>query len=188
MKKTLFIIIGVAVAVILIVTAIGSTYNEMMTKQEAVNMGFSNVDVHLQRRADLIPNLVNTVQGYTNHESDIFTKLAEARTRYINSSSIEEKLQANAEITNSLNSFLALAENYPNLQASSQFTGIRDELSGAENRISIARKDYNEVVQQYNTLIKKFPTNMMANMFGFEPAVYFEANAADREVPNVNFD
>jgi LemA protein len=188
MKKIWLIVIGIVVAILLIATAFGNTYNEMMVKQEAVNMEFANVDTQLQRRADLIPNLINTIKGITKHESDVYKNLADARTKYINSTSIGEKLQANTEITNSLNSLLAITESYPTLQSGSNFTNLMDELAGTENRISVARKDYNEVVQKYNTAIKKFPANMMANMFGFEPAVYFEADVADREVPNVSFE
>ena len=189
MKKTWLIVVGIIVAILFVVVAISSTYNGLVTMQESVNSEFANVDTQLQRRADLIPNLVNTVKGYTKYESDVYVNVTEARTNFLKAGTIAEKLAANQQITNSLNELLYMVrENYPTLSASPHFTQLMDELSGTENRIAIARLDYNSVVKEYNAKVKRFPTNMMANMFGFEPAVYFEADQADREVPNVNFD
>lgn len=188
MKKTWLVVIGVVVAILLVVTAFGSTYNGMVTKQEAVNSEFAKVDTQLQRRADLIPNLVNTVKGYTKYESDIYVNVTEARASFLKAGTIAEKLAANEQITDSLNQLLYMVrENYPTLSASPHFTQLMDELAGTENRIAVARNDYNDVVKKYNTTIKKFPTNLTASMFGFEAAVYFEADPADREVPNVDF-
>lgn len=180
---------GIVVVILFIITVFGSTYNGMVTKQEEVNSAFAKVDTQLQRRADLIPNLVNTVKGYTKYETDIYVKVTEARSGFLKADTIGDKLAANDQITSALNQLLYMVrENYPTLSASPHYTQLMDELAGTENRIAVVRNDYNEVVRKYNTSIKKFPNNMTAGMFGFEPAVYFEADAADREVPNVNFD
>ena len=188
MKKTWLVVICVAVAILLVVTAFGSTYNGLVTKQEAVNSEFANVDVQLQRRADLIPNLVNTVKGYTKYESEIYVNVTEARTNFLKAGTIAEKLAANDQLTNSLDELIYMVrENYPQLYGDKQFTHLMDSLEGTENRIGIARLDYNKVVEKYNSTIKKFPTNLTASMFGFEAAVYFEADPADREAPDVNF-
>ena len=165
-----------------------SGYNGMVSKREVVDSSLSDLDVMLQRRADLIPNLVNTVKGYTNHETEIIDKITDARAKLVNASSIEEKSNANKELSDSLNALMVVVENYPDLKSSANFTQLSDELAGTENRIAVARKDYNDAVKSFNTTIIKFPNNLFAGMFGFEKAVYFEADESSREVPNVNFD
>lgn len=142
----------------------------------------------LQRRADLIPNLVSTVKGYTSHENEIIDKVTDARKKLVNASSIEEKSNANNELSSSLNALMVIVENYPDLKSSENFKQLSDELAGTENRIAVARKDYNNSVKKLNTSIKKFPNNILAGMFGFEQATYFEADEKSSEVPSVKFE
>ena len=185
MKKTSLILIGIIAVVAIFII---SSYNSMVSKQENVDSTLSNLDVMLQRRADLIPNLVNTVKGYTNHETEIINQITDARTKLVNASSIEEKSNANNELTSSLNALMVVVENYPDLKSSQNFIQLSDELAGTENRIAVARKDYNDAVKDLNTSIKKFPNNLLAGMFGFEQATYFEADKSSTEVPNVSFE
>ena len=162
--------------------------NGIVTKREAVDTAYSNLDVTLQRRADLIPNLVNTVKGYTSHETAAIEQVTNARTKYLNSSTTDEKIEANNEISKALSNLLVVVENYPDLKASTNFTQLSDELSGTENRIAVARRDYNDAVKTYNLSIKKFPNSILAGMFGFENATYFEASESSKDVPNVSFE
>ena len=188
MKKSNIGLICVIAVVAIIAIMMISGYNGMVSKQENVESALSDLDVMLQRRADLIPNLVSTVKGYTSHETEIINKVTEARTKLVNASSVEEKSNANDELTNSLNALMVVVENYPDLKSSQNFIQLSDELSGTENRIAVARKDYNNAVKTLNTTIKKFPNNLLAKMFGFEQSVYFEANESSTEVPNVSFE
>ena len=185
MKKSLIVII---VIVLLLGGLLIGSYNGMVSKREAVDTAYSNLDVTLQRRADLIPNLVNTVKGYTSHETAAIEQVTNARTKYLNSSSTDEKIEANNEISKALSNLLVVVENYPDLKASTNFTQLSDELSGTENRIAVARRDYNEAVKTYNLSIKKFPNSILAGMFGFENATYFEASESSKDVPNVSFE
>ena len=160
----------------------------MVSKQETVDSSLSNLDVMLQRRADLIPNLVNTVKGYTSHETEIIDKITEARAKLVSANGIEEKSEANNELSSSLNALMLVVENYPDLKSSENFQQLSDELAGTENRIAVARKDYNDAVKTLNTSIKRFPNNILAGIFGFDEAVYFEADERGQEVPSVNFE
>ncbi len=185
-KKTMGI--GVVVLVIILIVGLfGGTYNKMLKKNEEVENAWSQIDVQLQRRADLIPNLVNTVKGYNLHESEILTQISDSRAKLAGAGSVSEKAQADSELNGALSRLLVVVENYPDLKASSNFQNLMDELSGTENRISVARKDYNDSVKSYNLVIKKFPNNMIAGMFGFESKDYFEASENSKEVPNVDF-
>ena len=188
MKKSLSIVIIIILILGLIAGIVAGSYNGMVANREAVDTAYSNLDVSLQRRADLIPNLVNTVKGYTNHETEVIDKVTSARTKYLNASSTDEKIAANNEISQALSNLLVVIENYPDLKSSSNYTQLADELSGTENRIAVARRDYNEAVKTYNLSIKKFPKNILANMFGFDAATYFEASESSKDVPNVSFD
>lgn len=163
-------------------------YNNLISLRENVNNQYSNIDVCLQRRSDLIPNLVSTVKGYTNHEKEILTQISESRAKLSGAGNINEKSQTSTELTNALSRLLVVVENYPNLKADAQFIALTDELAGTENRIAVARRDYNTAVQTYNQTIKKFPTNIIANMFNFESAERFESTDSAREVPIVNFE
>lgn len=186
-KSNMGLIIIIAIVVIIGIMMI-SGYNGMISKQEKVENALSNLDVMLQRRADLIPNLVNTVKGYTNHENEVIDKVTEARTKLVNANSVEEKNTANEELTSSLKALMVVVENYPDLKSSENFINLSDELAGTENRISVARKDYNDAVNTFNTTIKKFPNNLLAGIFGFEKAEYFRADEKSQEVPSVNFE
>ena len=188
MKKYL-IPIGVLVAVIIIVLImIVPRYNSLVNLDEEVNGKQSQIETQLQRRGDLIPNLVNTVQGYASHEEEVFTDIADARSRIASSEgNVEEMAEANNEMTSALSRLLAISENYPELQASEQFTGLRDELAGAENRIAVARQDYNTAVQEYNRNTRTFPGNIIAGIFNFDEKPYFEADDSAQDAPEVDF-
>ncbi len=186
-KENLGLIVIVAIVIILGMMLIGS-YNGLVTKQERVDNSYSNLDIMLQRRADLIPNLVSTVKGYMTHESDVVGKVTEARTKLMNANGIDEKSEADRELSNSLNALMVVVENYPDLKASANFTQLTDEIAGTENRIAVARRDYNEAVRNFNTDIKRFPNNLLAGMFGFEQVEYFQASEGSTEVPNVSFE
>ena len=188
MKKLSIGLICIIVVIGIIAIAIIGGYNGLVSKQENVESALSDLDVMLQRRADLIPNLVSTVKGYASHENEIISKVTEARTKLVNASSVEEKSNANDELTNSLKALMVVVENYPDLKSSQNFIQLSDELAGTENRIAVARKDYNNAVKTLNTDIKRFPNNLLAGMFGFEKAEYFEANESSTEVPNVSFE
>lgn len=188
MKKSSIILISVIAIIAIIVIFLVGSYNGLVNKSEAVDTNLSNLDVMLQRRADLIPNLVSTVKGYTSHETEIIDSITDARTKLMNANSVEEKSNANNELTSSLNALMVVVENYPDLKSSQNFIQLSDELSGTENRIAVARKDYNDAVKEYNLKVKTFPGNIMAGMFGFEQKQYFEANESSREVPSVNFE
>ncbi len=147
----------------------------------------SNIDTQLQRRSDLIPNLVSTVKGYAAQEEKIFTDIANARAKLAGSSSIEDTANADAELSSALSRLLVVVENYPELKSSQNFKDLTVNLEGTENRILIARQDYNESVTAYNTKIKKFPTNILAGMFNFDEKPYYKAANGSEEVPIVDF-
>lgn len=184
-------VIGGVVAVIVLFLILGwsscGTYNSLTTKQQKVKNEFSNVDVQLQRRADLIPNLVNTVKGYTKHEETVFSEIAQARSRLLNAQTVDEKSEANAQVSSVLGRLLALQESYPDLKANQQFQNLQVSLEGTENRIGVARRDYNAVVLDYNTSRQRFPTVIMANLFGFQKEPEFKADTGARDAPKVDF-
>ena len=184
MKKGLIITL-VIIAVIALFLISG--YNGMVTKKENVETQFSNLGVMLQRRADLIPNLVSSVEGYMDHEESIISQITTARENLLKANTVEEKQDANDKLTSALDAFMVIVENYPDLKASENFINLQDELAGTENRIAVARRDYNDAVKTYNTSIKKFPNNLLSGMFGFESESYFEASEKSQEIPSVNF-
>lgn len=187
MKNSKGVIIVVAIIAVLAVLMI-SSYNSTISKVEDVDTKLANLDVMLQRRADLIPNLINTVKGNTQHEDSVIDKVVDARSKLVNANTVEEKAEANNELSNSVKSLLVIAEAYPELQSSASFVQLSDELAGSENRIATARKDYNESVKTLNSTIKKFPNNILSGIFGFKTASYFEADEKSSEVPNVTFE
>jgi LemA protein len=164
-----------------------SKYNTLQTKRENVRVRWSNIDSQLQRRADLIPNLVNTVKGYAKHEEKVFGDVAAARSRLLSAQTPEDKAAANDQLTGALGRLLALSENYPNLKADGQFQNLQFELAGTENRINVARTDYNQAVFDYNTTLQRFPTVVIARLLGFQRADEFKAAEGAREVPQVSF-
>jgi LemA protein len=164
-----------------------STYNGLVTSEEAVTSAWSQVENQLQRRLDLIPNLVNTVKGYAAHEEAVFTEVTRAREKLIGAGSVADMAEANQELSGALSRLLAIAENYPQLKADANFRQLADELAGTENRIAVARMDYNNAVQTFNTKIRRFPTVIFANMFGFERKEYFQAEEGASQAPVVDF-
>jgi len=164
-----------------------SIYNNLVGLREKIGENWAQIQTQLQRRADLIPNLVNTVKGYAAHEKEIFEKVAEARTKLIGAKNKEEFMKANREFEGALARLLAIVENYPELKANETFLSLMDELSGTENRIAVARMRYNESVRNYNATIKKFPTNLIASFFNFKMEPYFMAGEEAKEVPKVKF-
>ena len=181
--------IGLIVLAIIIVIAVVliAGYNGIVSASEEVDNKFATIDTQLQRRADLIPNLVNTVKGYADQEKDVINSVTTAREKLVGANSVSAKAEADQELTNALSRLLVIVENYPDLKSSQNFIQLSDELAGTENRIATARRDYNEAVKSYNLKIKKFPSNIMANMFGFGVKDYFEASEGSKEVPKVEF-
>ena len=167
--------------------SIFSIYNGLVSLDEAVTATWSQVENQLQRRMDLIPNLVNTVKAYASHEESIFTEVTRAREKLMGAGTLADKAQADQELTGSLSRLIAIAENYPDLKADANFRQLSDELAGTENRIAVSRMDYNNSVQLYNTKIRKFPTAIIAGMFNFEKKEYFEGSEGSKEVPKVEF-
>lgn len=180
------LIIGAVVVVLVMLFAGG--YNGLIGKKEEVDSKLAQVSVQLERRADLIPNLVNTVKGYASHEQSVIDSVTDARTKLLSANSLDEKAEANQELTTALNNLLVVVENYPDLKSNTNFIQLQDELAGTENRIAVARKDYNDAVKSYNKEIKSFPKNILAGMFGFEEKEYFEAKENSNEVPKVSFE
>lgn len=178
-------------AVPLFLASTGCGYNRIQQLDEQANGAQGQIEVQLQRRADLIPNLVNTVKGYAQHESDVFTQVAQARSGVLGAVQTHDPQQmadANAQMTTALGRLIAVAEAYPQLKADQQFTRLMDELSGTENRIAVARGDYNAAAQEYNTYIRQFPQALTAKFTGAKPRNYFNVtNPSAREAPTVDF-
>ena len=183
------IVVGVLVLILLAIfgSYIGAK-NQMVTRNDAVKSAWSQVDVVLQRRADLIPNLVETVKGITGQEQAVFGEIARARSALIGSGSPADKIAANKQLDTALSRLLAISENYPQLRSSENFLRLQDELAGSENRIAVERKRYNDTLQDYNTFIGLFPNSIWANMAGFHRnEAYFTASEGSRIVPKVDF-
>ncbi len=185
----LLIVVGVIlVAGMFVFGSFKSAQNQMVQKQENVSSKWSDVDVNLQRRADLIPNLVETVKGFTKEENSVYADIANARAGLLSSSTPQDKIRANGRLDSAFGRLLALTENYPQLRSSDQFMRLQDELAGTENRIAVSRRYYNQAVQDYNTFIRQFPQSIWANILGFhQNSAYFQASEASRTVPNVKF-
>jgi len=165
-----------------------SAKNQMVTKDQNVKANWSEVDVQLERRGDLIPNLVETVKGFTKEENSVYAEISNARTGMMNAQTPADKIAANAQVENALAKVLVLTENYPQLRSSEQFMRLQDELSGTENRIGVARKRYNDAIQDYNTYILQFPASIWAGIAGYhQNDAYFKTNDAARQVPGVKF-
>ena len=185
MKSGLKVLLVIG-AIILVLVIMGvSSYNGLVTKSENVDAAWSLIDVQLQRRYDLIPNLVATVKEYAAHEEEVFANIAEARAKLAGAGSVSEAAEADAELSGALSRLLAIAEAYPDLKANANFINLQDELAGTENRIATVRRDYNEAARSFNTSIRRFPSNIFAGMFGFEKADYFEAAEGTRDNPDV---
>jgi LemA protein len=165
----------------------GCSYNKFVSQEEAVKAQWAQVENQLQRRNDLIPNLVETVKGYATHEESVLKEIADSRSRLLAAKSPEESIAAANQQTSALGRLLAVVENYPNLKANEQFNRLMDELSGTENRIAVERMRYNERVQEYNTSRRQFPANVTAKLFGFKEHPFFTAPEEAKQVPKVNF-
>ena len=185
-RSTVGLLVIGALALIVILAGI-SSYNSLVSLETKVESKFSDIDGQLQRRYDLIPNLVNTVQGYTQHEADVMKAISDARTKLGGGGSLQDRADADAELTGALGRLLVVVENYPNLKADAEFTRLMDELSGTENRIAVARRDYNAAVETYNVKIRKFPAALFAGMFGFDKKEFFRAQEEAERAPEVKF-
>ncbi len=187
MKKG-YLGIGIFIAVIVIIgVMLMSSYNNFVNLDENVDQSYAQIENQLQRRLDLIPNLVNTVKGYASHEKEVIASISDARAKLAGAKTPEEEATANAEITGALSRLLVVVENYPDLKADKQFTQLMDELSGTENRIAVARKDYNDQVAVYNKKVKRFPGAIVAGITGFDQREYFKADPKAAETPEVDF-
>ena len=186
------VVVIVLVVLLLIGLVMGGKYvairNDLVTKKETVSAAWSQVDVALQRRADLIPNLVETVKGYAKHEQGVMDAVANARAALIGARTPQEKIAANTQLDGALGRLLVVVENYPNLKANENFLRLQDELAGTENRIAVERRKYNQTVQEYNTQIQLFPNNIVASMSGFtREDAYFKTEPGARAAPKVAF-
>ncbi len=164
-----------------------STYNNLVTLDEGVKEAWAQVETQLQRRYDLIPNLVETVKGFASQEKEVFIKVTEARSKVAGAGTVPEKIEANNQLTAALSRLLVVVERYPELKSNQNFIRLQDELAGTENRIAVARRRYNEAVKVYNVAIRRFPSNLIAKTFKFEKASFFEAPEAATEAPKVKF-
>lgn len=192
MRRGLWIAIFVVVVVVMVGLLVFGSFvtaqKQMVAKQEAVHAQWSNVETQLQRRADLIPNLVATVKGYAQHEEAVFADVDKARAALLSARSPEGKIQANGQLDGALGRLLAIAENYPNLKANENFLQLQDQIEGTENRIAVERRRYNETVRDYNTFIREIPNNIWARVAGFQPDnAYFEASPGTENAPKVQF-
>lgn len=187
-QKILLIIVAVLVLIVLIpFFYLKGTYNSLVTLDESVKGAWAQVENQLQRRYDLIPNLVETVKGYASHEKELFVQVTEARSRVGGAATINDKIGANNQLSSALSRLLLVVERYPDLKANINFIRLQDELAGTENRIAVERRRYNEMVKTFNIKIRRFPTNLIAGMFGFEKATFFEVPKERQEAPKVKF-
>ncbi len=183
-NKGLYIVLGI---ILLLVLGYVYYYNSFISLEEEINGKWAEIENNLQRRADLIPNLVATVKGYAGHEEAIFTEIAEARSRLLGAQGVADKIQASSAMESALGRLLAVVEAYPQLKADQRFAELQDELVGTENRLSVARLRYNEVVKTYNARIRRLPARIVAGMMGLEAKEYFQIEETAREVPRVEF-
>lgn len=188
-KKGLIILVAVIAVIVVIALSLAGVYNGMVEKQQSVEEAQSTISAQLQRRADLIPNFLSSVKGYTDYEQSTYTAVTEARSAVSKASTVEETQAAEDRLNGAISVWVnAVTEAYPDLKANDQFIAFEDELAGTENRIMQARKDYNAVAKEYNVSIKKFPRNIFASLFGFEKADYFESTDTAESVPQVSFE
>ncbi len=191
MSKGKMILVGVLVALLLLAVSlygfVKGNYNRFVSLDEGVKSAWAQVENQLQRRFDLIPNLVETVKGYAKQEKDVLVEVTNARAKVGGASTVPEKISANNELSGALSRLLVVVERYPELKSNANFLRLQDELAGTENRIAVERKRYNEAVKNYNVAIRSFPANILAGMFGFGSATFFEAPAAAKAPPQVKF-
>lgn len=186
--KTALIVIGIILLFVFsIYSFIKGTYNNLVMLDEGVKAAWAQVENQLQRRYDLIPNYVETVKGFAKQERDVFIKVTEARSRVGGATTVPDKIEANNQLSSALSRLLVVVERYPELKSDQNFLRLQDELAGTENRIAVERMRYNETVKTYNIKVRSFPTNILAGMFGFEKATFFEVPEAAQAVPKVAF-
>ena len=186
--KGIYIFLAIIAAVVLgAIVYVFGTYNSLQVKSQAIDGQWAQVETQYQRRFDLIPNLVNSVKGLFTQEQEVFGQIAEARTTYAGAKSVDEKAAAATEVESSLARLLVIVENYPNIKSDQTVIGLMDELSGTENRISVERRRFNDLVRDYNTTIKLVPGSLIANLFGFKQRAYFEATQGAEKAPEVVF-
>ncbi|MBW2194485.1 MAG: LemA family protein [Deltaproteobacteria bacterium] len=186
-KIGLIVIAVIILALVIPYSYLKGTYNSLVQMDETVKGAWAQVENQLQRRYDLIPNYVETVKGYAKHEKEVFVKVTQARSRVAGAGTVKEKMEANNRLSSALARLLVVVERYPQLKANTNFIRLQDELAGTENRIAVERRRFNESVRVYNTKVRSFPTNFIANMFGFEKAVFFEVPKEKQEVPKIKF-
>ncbi|HUU41821.1 MAG TPA: LemA family protein [Desulfatiglandales bacterium] len=187
-KKILIITIAIIVIILLSVYSFfKGTYNSFVTLDESVKASWAQVENQLQRRYDLIPNLVETVKGYAEQEKNVFIEVTKARSQVGKAGTIPEKIEANNGLTGALSRLLVVMERYPDLKSNQNFIRLQDELAGTENRIAVERRRYNEAVRMYNVKIRSFPSNILAGIYGFEKATFFEVPAEAKVTPQVKF-
>lgn len=189
-KMTVLIIIVLIIIVVILIAIVSfvmGTYNSLVQLRNKVRDQFSQIDVQLKRRADLIPNLVETVKGYAKHESETFEKVIQARNSYASAKTDDEKIKASKDLTAGISKIFALAESYPELKANENFLNLQSQLKEVEDKISYSRQFYNDSVLMYNNKIEMFPSNIVASIFNFSKETFFEANEADRENVKVKF-
>ena len=190
-KALIAVLILVVIVGLIVVVCFGAyvtTKNTLVQKNEAVKSAWSQVDIVLQRRADLIPNLVETVKGYATQEQTVFGDIAKARSALLSAGTPQQKIAANGQLDAALGRLLVIVENYPQLKSNENFLRLQDELAGTENRIAVERKRYNDTLQDYNTYVQQFPNSLFASWAGFKPNdAYFQASEGSRAVPKVNF-
>src|SRR5436189_1240748 len=188
MKNALIVLVVLVIIALLLGSSFVSRRNQMVVKRESVNAAWAQGDVVLQRRADLIPNLVETVKGFAAQEQIVFGDIAKARSALLGARTPAEKIAANGQLDSALGRLLVVVENYPQLKSNENFMRLQDELAGTENRIAISRRRYNETVQRYNTSIDLFPNNIAASLFGFHRNdAYFKTDPSSREAPKIAF-
>ena len=188
MSKTVIVLIVIVVLVLIGVGKYIGVKNTLVAKNEAVKTSWSQVDIVLQRRADLIPNLVETVKGYAKQEQTVFGDIAKARSQLLNAETPEQKISANAQLDGALGRLLLIVENYPQLKSNENFLRLQDELAGTENRIAVERQRYNDTLKDYNVYVQQFPNSVFASSLGYKPnTAYFAATEGSREAPKVNF-
>ncbi len=182
-----WVIIGILIVVIIIILAIILLYNGLVTARNKVKNAWAQIDVQLNRRSDLIPNLIETVKGYASHEKSIFNDVTKARSGLMNANNVKDIGKANNELSSTLKTLFAVAENYPDLKANENFKELQKQLEETEDKIAYSRQFYNDTVYMYNNKCQTFPSNIFANVFGFKEADFFEATEESRSVPQVEF-
>lgn len=179
--------IAIGAIVLLLAVLFFTSYNGFVNKEEDVDQAYAQIETQLQRRQDLIPNLVNTVKGYASQEKEVIESVSDARAKLAGADSVAEQADADGELSTALSRLLVVVENYPDLKSNQNFQQLADELAGTENRLAVARKEYNETVSNYNRSVKRLPGSIVASLFGFDEKAYFKASEGAEEVPSVDF-